>query len=67
MDIEIKYNLYDERIKRGHTIRSLSQVSGVSKSNINDIENQRINPSVRAICMLAVALDTDPCDLFEIR
>jgi transcriptional regulator with XRE-family HTH domain len=67
MRIHIEYKLYEVRREKGYTVRSLSQISGVSKTNINDIEDQKANPSVRVICMLAVALGSDPCDLFKIK
>lgn len=67
MDIRIEYKVYEARIEKGHTVRSLSQISGVSKTSINDIEDQKLNPSVRVICLLAVALGADPCDLFIVK
>jgi transcriptional regulator with XRE-family HTH domain len=65
MKITIDYKLYEIRIKKRLTIRELSRISGVSKSMINNIENNKSNPSVLIICQLAVALKINASDLFS--
>jgi putative transcriptional regulator len=67
MDIKIEYKLFDIRSKRGYTVRSLAEKSGVSKSNINNIENQESNPSILVIVKLARALEVEPDDLYYVK
>ena len=63
----IKYHLYDLRTQAGLTERQLAELSGVSKSQINQIEGGKGNPTIHTICALALALDVSPDKLFSIE
>lgn len=63
----IEYHLFDFRDKAGLTDRELAELSGISKTQINQIEDGRANPTLRTICILSLALDVQPADLFSIR
>lgn len=65
MKITIEYNLYEIRNSKHLTIRKLSMLSGVSKSMINNIENNKGNPTVMTMCQLAVALEVKPSDMYR--
>ncbi|RHO06509.1 XRE family transcriptional regulator [Clostridium sp. AM22-11AC] len=60
----ISYNLYVLRVERKLSIRKLSELSGISKSQINNIENGKQHPTVYTLCCLAEALNVPPYDLF---
>ena len=60
----ISYNLYVLRVERKLSIRKLSELSGISKSQINNIENGKQNPTVYTLCCLAEALNVSPYDMF---
>ena len=64
---EIEYHLFEIRDRAGHTDRSLAELSGISKTQINQIEDGRANPTLRTICILSLALGVTPADLFSIR
>ncbi len=64
MKITIEYKLYELRTQKRLTLRELSLLSGVSKSMINNIENNIGNPTVMVMCQLATALDVKPSDLY---
>lgn len=64
--MKIIYRLYEMRTKAGLTITQLAELSGVSKSQINYIENGESNPTVLTICLLAEALRVEPSELFYI-
>ncbi|WP_373262416.1 helix-turn-helix domain-containing protein [Hungatella hathewayi] len=66
-NFEIKYHLFDLRKQKNLTERKLSALSGVSKSQINNIETGSANPTLRTICALSLALNVQPCDLFSIE
>ncbi|KJJ66854.1 helix-turn-helix transcriptional regulator [Clostridium sp. FS41] len=63
----IEYHLFDFRDKAGLTDRELAELSGISKTQINQIEDGKANPTLRTICILSLALDVQPADLFSIR
>lgn len=65
---EIEYHLYDIRMEKGFSSeRSLAAVSGVSKSQIHNIENGFKHPTVYTLCLLSLALDVSPYDLFSVK
>lgn len=66
-NFEIQYHLYKFRSKAGLSDRDLAELSGVSKTQINQIEDGKANPTLRTICILSLALDVAPADLFSIR
>lgn len=64
--MKIEYRVFEFREKAGMTITELAEKSGVSKSQINYIENGLSNPTVLTICMLAEALGVEPSELFYV-
>ena len=56
--------LWQERTKRNLTIMQLAEISGVSKSQINAIENGKVSPRLDTLESLAVGLGVDICDLY---
>lgn len=65
MNVKIKYHIYELRCRRNLSIRQLEQLSGVSKSTINNIENGRYDPSIKTLCLLAGALKVKPERLYS--
>lgn len=47
------------------TIRELSELAGVSKQTIVDLEHGRTDPQLRTIKLLSQALNVDPLDVEE--
>lgn len=64
--MKITYNIYQVRTRKNMSIRELSRISGVSKSQINDIENNKHHPTVLTLCFLAIALNVSPYALFDL-
>ena len=62
--MKIIYNVYQIRTQKNMSLRKLSQLSGVSRSQINDIENNKHHPTVLTLCLLAVTLEVSPYALF---
>ena len=56
MNVKIEYHLYQIRSDKEISSRKLAELSGVSKSTINNIENNRYEPTLLTICILAEAL-----------
>lgn len=67
LKLTITYHLHDLRTGQNMTVRELEEKSGVSKTQINDIENGRKHPTVYTLCLLSLALDVSPYDLFTFR
>lgn len=65
--MKIEYKLFELRAAAGLTITQLAERSGVSKSQINTIENGQGNPTVLTICLLAEALGVEPWDIFIVK
>lgn len=63
--MKIVYKLKEYRIAKGLTTRGLALKSGISKSEISDIERGKIHPTVFTLCLLAHALQVDARELFE--
>ena len=63
--IKIDYHIYEIRTEKKMTLRDLSSVSGVSRSQIDRIENNQTHPTVLTLCQIADALEANPCDLFS--
>lgn len=67
MNLEINYHIYEERMKKDMSSRKLASLSGISKSTINNIENNRYDPTIRTLCQIAAALRTKPEKLFTYK
>ena len=65
--INIHYHLYDYRMQKHLTERQLSELSGISKSEINSIENNMKDPTLRTLCLLSLALEVSPEKLYSME
>lgn len=55
--MKIIYHIYELHTERHMSERALAAKSGVSKSEINNIENDLKHPTVYTLCLLSLALD----------
>ena len=60
------YKVWQLRTAKGYSLRELEEISGVSKTTINNIENGKANPTIETLLLLAKALDVELSDLFEL-
>ena len=61
----IKILIYETRIKKGLSLEALAKISGVSRSQINNIENGRQSPTLHSLELIAHGLNCKIKDLFE--
>lgn len=61
----MKILIWQVRTEKGFTLVELAKKSGVKKSTINNIENQRVSPTLKQLEKLAIALDTRIVNLFD--
>lgn len=60
------YKVWQLRTAKGYSLRELEEISGVSKTTINNIENGKANPTIETLLLLAKALDVEISALFEL-
>ena len=67
MEVRVTYRVYEIRRIKNMTLRDLSIKSGISRTEINNIENNLKDPTIRTMCLLSLALDVSLQDLFSIE
>lgn len=53
------------RNKKQMTLMELSEKTGISKSTLNNIENEKVSPTIGQLELIAMALDTKITLLFN--
>lgn len=61
----MKVNVWEARHQKGLSLVQLATLSGIGKTTINDIENQKLSPTLIQLEAIAKALDMRMTDLFE--
>lgn len=64
--LHIELLIKEIRKQQNITLDELSKKSGVSKSHINDIENNKKEPTLTIAVAIAKALDVQLTDLFRV-
>lgn len=60
------YKIWELRTSKGYSLRQLEQLSGVSKTEINDIENGKTNPTMETLILIAKALNVELTELIDL-
>lgn len=61
----MKILLGEIRYRKNLTLIQLAAMSGISKSTLNNIENEKISPTLKQLEAIAKALEVRITDLFE--
>lgn len=61
---KMKILTWNARKAAGLTLQELSDKTGISKTTLNDIENQIVSPTLIQLEKIAIALDTQITALF---
>lgn len=56
---------WQARTKKNLTLKQLAELTGISKTTLNTIENGKTSPTLRQLETIAIALDTKISDLYE--
>ena len=56
---------YEVRMQHGLTLKQMSELTGISKTTLNEIENDHRSPTLDTLVQVAKALDIKVTDLFE--
>ncbi|MEF2641524.1 MAG: helix-turn-helix transcriptional regulator [Clostridia bacterium] len=65
--MEIKILLKEIREEKNITLRKLSEVTGISKSHLSYIERGEREPTLSVVVRIALALNIDIKDLYEVK
>ena len=57
--------LWQIRRQRGITLKELEKMTGLGKTTLNNIENQRVSPTIKSAERICEALGITFKDLFE--
>lgn len=60
----IKILIYEARTKEGLSLRKLSELTGISKTRLNDIENEKRSPTLDEMERIANVIGIEITDLF---
>lgn len=61
----MKVVLWEMRTKQNYTLMQLAEKTGIGKSTLNNIENEKTSPSLFQLEIIAIALDCRISDLYE--
>ncbi len=61
----MKILTWEERTKKGITLMELARRTQIGKSTLNNIENEKVSPTLFQLEMIAIALNVKITDLFE--
>lgn len=56
---------WQARTTKNLTLKQLEELSGISKTSLNDIENAKLSPTLYQLEQIAKALDMKITDLFS--
>lgn len=56
---------WQARTKRGLTLRKLEELTGISRTTLNDIENGKVSPTLWELETIARVLDMKISELYE--
>lgn len=56
---------WEARTQKGLTLMELAKKTGIGKSTLNNIENEKVSPTLFQLELIAIALDMKINDLFE--
>lgn len=57
--------VWEVRVKKKLTLSQLSQLTGIAKSTLSDIENNRVDPKISQLDKIAIALAVPVEELYE--
>lgn len=61
----MKILTWEARTNKGLTLMELAEKSGIGKSTLNNIENEKVSPTLFQLETIAIALDAKITDLFD--
>lgn len=67
MNVIIEMKIKEVRQEKGISVRKLSEMTGISKTYISDVENNHKIPTLYTLCIIAACLEVFPNALFTYK
>lgn len=64
---DYKILFYEIRIQHGLTLQQMAEKTGISKTTLNEIENDHRSPTLETLVQVAKSLNIKVTDLFDSR
>ena len=61
----MEIRVWEARTQKGYTLIQLAEVTGISKSTLNNVENGKTSPTMSQLESIASALGVRITDLFD--
>lgn len=61
----MEIRVWEARTQKGYTLIQLAEVTGISKSTLNNVENGKTSPTLSQLESIASALGVRITDLFD--
>lgn len=61
----MRVTLWEKRTEKQFTLIKLAEKTGLGKSTLNNIENNKVSPTLKQLEKIAIALKVRITDLFE--
>ncbi|MEG0366251.1 MAG: helix-turn-helix transcriptional regulator [Coprobacillus sp.] len=61
----MKILIYEQRVKKNISLRELSSMTGISKTTLNNHENEKTSPTLEQLEKIAKALNIKMEDLYD--
>ncbi len=61
----MKVTVWEKRTEKQFTLIKLAEKTGLGKSTLNNIENNKVSPTLKQLEKIAIALKVRITDLFE--
>lgn len=65
--MRIEFKIREIRKSKNVSLNQLSEMTGIAKSHISNIERGEKDPSISIVIRIALALEVDERDLYEIH
>ena len=63
----VKILIYEARTKKGLSLRKLSELTGIRKTRLNDIENEKRSPTLNELERIANILEVKIESLYKVK
>lgn len=61
----MRITTWQARNEKNITLVKLAALTGISKSTLNNIENEKVSPTIAQLELIAIALETKITNLFD--
>ena len=63
--LSVHLKIWETRSNKGLSLRQLERMSGISKTTLNDLEDEKRSPTLNQLEKIAIALNVKISDLYD--